>query len=472
MSKEETRRIPAVYISEYFEKKIVFITNRVRLFCVLSVFFYFFVLLIGAVLKIAPISSIELITGGVLTAGGAVILIFNSRVKTVLAAKTNAYLYIFLLLALLVKLGIFYVDNPSDSSSIFVFTLFLIVSIIPWTTVDVGLVGLMHFVAYTVEFFYIKSLPYIAGETFTIDEYIEGLVFILMAFVLCIIVRRKETLRDIENFVLFKEVESKNKQVSKELEWAKRVHKTIIAHSSSTERVDIAVSYLPAYYIGGDYVKYEFVGEDHLIFIISDVTGHGVPAALLVNRMHTEFERLAGGKEEPGRLLKKLNEFIKRDFGESEMYLSAFCGMLDFKKKLLLYSSYGHPPQYLYRKKEMMLEKLSSMTSLLGLPVEDEGVFQKETLFKEGDRLLLYTDGVIETVNAKGEDFGNEKLEEFIITEDALPVGEFNELLLNKLNQFKTDSFADDICLLSMDIKPPRKHFFMGAHILKHDIGG
>ena len=107
-------------------------------------------------------------------------------------------------------------------------------------------------------------------------------------------------------------------------------------------------TYLPVYYIGGDYTKFNFLEKDKLIFIITDVTGHGVPAALLVNRIHSEYERLAKEGYSPGELLRELNKFIEEDFGSSGMYLSAFCGLLDFKKMKLTYSNYGHPSQLLF----------------------------------------------------------------------------------------------------------------------------
>jgi len=239
----------------------------------------------------------------------------------------------------------------------------------------------------------------------------------------------------------------------KELELATRVHKTLIPKSLSTDLVDIAVMYLPMYYIGGDYAKFHFVDKDRLIFIICDVTGHGVSAALLVNRVHTEFESLAREAKEPGTLLKELNNFIIKDFGGIDMYLSAFCGLLDFKTGRLIYSNYGHPAQYIYRVRELDIQRLESQTSLLGLPFPDDGLYQSQIKFNKGDQLLLFTDGLIEASNGHGEKYGKEKIESFIKQNCNAGPDLFNQKLLEELNTFKDEGFKDDIFLLSVKIK-------------------
>jgi len=143
--------------------------------------------------------------------------------------------------------------------------------------------------------------------------------------------------------------------------------------------------------------------------------------------------------------------------------------LLDFKKKCFKFSNYGHPPQYLYHEKDGKIEKLNSMTGLLGLPVEKNDVFEEETEFDDGDKILLYTDGVTETVNSENEEYGDERLEKFLKKDHKMLGKQFNEKLLNDLNEFKTGDFADDVCILSMNIKPHPSLFNLGTHIFKHD---
>ncbi|MEA3488785.1 MAG: PP2C family protein-serine/threonine phosphatase [Candidatus Omnitrophota bacterium] len=461
------KKVPEQYLDEFRKKQTLFIKSRVHLLCVLTIALFFFATLAGIILDPEKFKIIEVFTGLALIAGGVVVLFLNHRVRTLFAAKINAYIFIAFLLSLLVRIGVDYAESVAISSALYVFTLFLVSMIIPWTPGEVIPLWVMHLAAFTVEFTYIRSMPGAAAEFFTWHRFIDGTIFMSMAFWLCIVVRKGETLRDIENFVLLKKVEEKNRQMRGELALATRVHKTIIPGSASMDKVDIAVSYLPAYYMGGDYVKYEFQGEDRLIFLMSDVTGHGVPAALLVNRLHAEFERLAKGGKQPGDLLEELNEFIEEDFAEVQMFLSAFCGLLDFRGMVLSYSNYGHPAQYLYRAKDSSIHGLCSQAGLLGLPLHDRNVYQCDVDVDKGDRLLLFTDGITETVNKEGEEYGGERVEEFLRKNHDIPVEEFNRALLKDLDTYKEGKFKDDICILDIDIKCHRHVFPLGGGMFK-----
>ncbi|MFC1480375.1 PP2C family protein-serine/threonine phosphatase [Candidatus Omnitrophota bacterium] len=465
---QTVKKIPEQYREEFLEKQTSFIKSRVHLFCLLTVSIYFLAVLTGYILYPEESAILEVIVGLSLVVGGALILYLNTIARTIRIAKLNAYLFTALLLVLLVKLGITYKDDALISSAVFVFTIFLVSVTIPWKPVEVILVGAMHITAYTVNFLYVKFLTAPPAGSFGVQEYLDGFIFLSMAIMLCLVIRRKETGRDVENFVLLKQVEDKNELMRKELEWATRIHKTIIPDSTSTDNVDIAVNYLPAYYIGGDYVKFEFLADDRLIFIISDVTGHGVPAALLVNRIHAEFERYAKEGKRPGLLLKKLNEFIKEDFEGSDMYLSAFCGMLDFKEMQLSYSNYGHPPQYLYRAKESDTQSLFAQTSLLGLPVDDDKVYQSEIDVDKGDRIFLFTDGVTEAVDSKGEQYGTKRLEDFLETNHTLSPVAFNDKLLKELNSYKDGKFKDDVCIMGIEIECAQTLLSAGTHLFRH----
>ncbi|MFH1846986.1 MAG: PP2C family protein-serine/threonine phosphatase [Candidatus Omnitrophota bacterium] len=454
------KKIPAQYLCEFLSKQIAFIKSRVRLFCLLTLSIYFFATFLWFVIYPAQFYFLEVIIGLFLLAGSGVVLYLSSRANTIRKAQFNAYLFTALLLSLMVKLAVTYHESALICASIFVFTMFLVSVTIPWTPTEVIFIGFMHVLAYTVNFIFLKYSPRISGDIFSLIQYFDGLIFLSMSFFLCVVIRRKETNRDIDNFVLLKEIEGKSTQMRKELEWATKIHKTIIPDSISNDRVDMAVSYLPVYYMGGDYVKFEFLKDDRVIFIITDVTGHGVSAALLVNRIHAEFEQLTKEGKDPGILLKELNEFIKEDFEGSDMYLSAFCGLIDFKKMSMLYSNYGHPIQYLYSRKDSQLHRLVPQASLLGLPIEDNNVYQDDIDISAGDKVLLFTDGIIETVNKEGEEYGTEKLENFLKHNHQLPSDEFNNQLLDDVKTFKHGKFKDDICLLSMGIKGPKPLFF------------
>jgi len=186
---------------------------------------------------------------------------------------------------------------------------------------------------------------------------------------------------------------------------------------------------------------------------MADITGHGVSSALLVNRIHTEIERLLRNRPLPGELLKSLGGFIDQDFGKMGFYLTAFCGMLDFSKDKLIYSNHGHPPQILLQSKENKIVLMNSQTFLIGIGMADENTYDTEVVFNKGDRLVLFTDGIIEARDKSGELFGYENLKSFAKDNADMGVIEFNDRLLEKVNRFQSDIQTDDIFLISIQTK-------------------
>jgi len=213
------------------------------------------------------------------------------------------------------------------------------------------------------------------------------------------------------------------------------------------------VTYQPMFYMGGDYAKFNFIDKDKLLFVLADVTGHGVSSALLVNRIHTEIERLSREALLPGAILKALDRFINEDFGKMGFYISAFCGLLDFSKKQLVYSNHGHPPQILIQSKDKNIVLMNSQTFLMGIGMNEENVYNTNVDFERGDRLILFTDGVIEARDVSGELFGYERLERFADDNSSLDVVEFNKRLIADVNAFQAGDPTDDIFLLTIQTK-------------------
>jgi len=446
-----SRNIPSEYLKEFTAQHTALVKNRVKLLCALSLVFYFLAAGISYISYPKDFNPAEIPLWGILIGGTALILYMNRGTRTKTATKVSAYIFTALLLYFITRIGVIYFRYFELMATIYLFLLFLVSFTIPWTPLEIIPITFMHLLMYTSLFLYIVIYtPERAGPEINYEACYDGIITILMGAILCFIVRAKEAARDIKNFVLMKEVEKRNAQMETELRLATRIHKTLIPKSIKTDAADIAVTYLPMYYMGGDYAKFHFVDKDKLIFIISDITGHGVSAALLVNRLHAEFERLSREMKSPGELLRELNDFIVDDFSGINMYLSAFCGLIDFGKKRLTYSNHGHPPQYIYRIAGANIEQLESQGSLLGLPDKDENIYQHEIGFNGGDKLLLFTDGITETRNAAREEYGEQRVKDFIMKNSAFEAPIFNKKLIEELAAFKDGEFRDDIFILNI----------------------
>jgi serine phosphatase RsbU (regulator of sigma subunit) len=326
------------------------------------------------------------------------------------------------------------------------FSFFVSVLLLPWGAKETTAIGIFTLVVFI--WIYRITGTFVADEIFAINT-----VILAVALIIGIIVKRSEGVLRRKNFLSKKEVEEKNAIMMQELEIARKIQKSIIPHSLQSELADIAVTYQPMFYMGGDYAKFSFTDKEKLIFIMADITGHGVSSALLVNRIHTEIESIMRDHPMPGELLKRLGGFIDQDFGKMGFYLTAFCGMLDFSSKKLVYSNHGHPPQILVQTRENNIIFMDSQTFLMGIGMADERVYDAEVSFRIGDRLILFTDGIIEARNKGGELFGYENLKTFTRDNIGLDVNEFNKQLLDKVNNFQCNAQSDDIFLLSIQTK-------------------
>jgi sigma-B regulation protein RsbU (phosphoserine phosphatase) len=169
--------------------------------------------------------------------------------------------------------------------------------------------------------------------------------------------------------------------------------------------------------------------------------------------MDTEIGRLLGEKTAPGDILSSLDYFIKSDFGKMGYYLSAFACLIDFSKNELTYSNYGHPPQILLRARSGEMVLMQSQTFPVGMNPESGSIHVASVPFEKGDRLVLFTDGILDARNSSGEFYGSEHVEMFARTNKGLDVALFNEKLLSDVRAFQPGEQNDDIFLMTIQTK-------------------
>jgi serine phosphatase RsbU (regulator of sigma subunit) len=171
---------------------------------------------------------------------------------------------------------------------------------------------------------------------------------------------------------------------------------------------------IPAREVGGDFFNYFSLPDGNIALLVGDVSGKGVPAALLMaNLQATLRARLPLEKD-----LAKLSALLDHDIASStppEVYLTLFVGILESDNHRLCYVNAGHNTQYALRA-HGGLERLESTGRPLGL-LPGEGFAEHHVTLSEGDSLFLYTDGLVETENSLGEEFGCERLEAILVAE-------------------------------------------------------
>ncbi|MFK7759331.1 MAG: PP2C family protein-serine/threonine phosphatase [Phycisphaerales bacterium] len=195
-----------------------------------------------------------------------------------------------------------------------------------------------------------------------------------------------------------------------ELAYARQIHEALFPSPKTTGEVHFVYRYEPMRQIGGDYLhaRHSYVdddGNETLSVAIIDVTGHGIPAALTVNRLHGEIDlRFAEQPDlSPGELLSHLNKYIHLTLSKHSIFATAVCFRVIPGKNLLEYASGGHPPSFL-RGVDGSIQDLESTTFVLGACAEkDFDPEQAEIEFGPGDTLIAYTDGAIEARSTEGK---------------------------------------------------------------------
>ena len=238
--------------------------------------------------------------------------------------------------------------------------------------------------------------------------------------------------------------------IEDELKVARELQLSILPQAVPEIRnLQIAVAYRPMSAVAGDFYGFIPVDGERVGFLVADVTGHGVPAALIASMIKVAMQSVVTFAHEPGEVLRGLNRIL---YGQPrDQLVSAAYLWLDSESRKALYSAAGHPP--LLRWREGKLERIESNGLLFGVnPEADYPVC--DLSIHSGDRFLLYTDGVTEPQNASGHSFGDRNLEQVVRDNQSRPPSELSEQLLSEIRVWQSASVAqhDDITLIVIDV--------------------
>jgi serine phosphatase RsbU (regulator of sigma subunit) len=235
--------------------------------------------------------------------------------------------------------------------------------------------------------------------------------------------------------------------IRKQLETAREVQSRLFPISSPTlSGYDIAGICLPAYEIGGDYFDYIPLSRKRLGLAVADVSGHGISSALVMTAFRALLRTRARGKSGPANIVYSINRLLP-EFTGNNHFVTVLYAILDSPSGSLTYISCGHPPPLLMHANGEV-ELLEQHNAALGIfPNPDYA--DKQAQIAKGDILALYTDGITELMNQRGEAFGTERLVQVIRDNQQLASADLINQII-KATQVFTDypSFRDDLTLV------------------------
>lgn len=211
----------------------------------------------------------------------------------------------------------------------------------------------------------------------------------------------------------------------------------------------ISAAYCPMTAVAGDFYEFLPVDQHRVGFLVADVSGHGVPAALIAAMIKVAMQSLVHCAHQPREVLRGLNQILSGQL-RAQLVFAAYL-WFDMESGSALYSAAGHPPLLCWR--QGRLERIESNGLLIGIgPDSDYPVC--DVPLSLGDRFLLYTDGVVEPENASGDSFGDHELEHIVRRNQSQSPSRLSDDLLTGVRRWQPASVTqqDDITLIVIDI--------------------
>lgn len=259
----------------------------------------------------------------------------------------------------------------------------------------------------------------------------------------------------LEQARLFKET-LEMQAMEKEMQVAKEIQAALLPKTLPVlSGIELAARNIPTKQVGGDYYDIMMLDEKHLFLGIADVTGKGTPAALLMANLQASIKAYmtAFNPEtfDLSKVVGKINNIIYENT-PADKFITFFCAVMNLQTRTMISINAGHNPPYLL-KKSGAIQRLTKGGVILGvistlMPYEVE-----TTVLESGDTLLLFTDGVTESMNQKREEFGEERLEAILKAHADKPASSLIEKIIEETARFQPMSEQhDDITLVCMKI--------------------
>jgi serine phosphatase RsbU (regulator of sigma subunit) len=242
--------------------------------------------------------------------------------------------------------------------------------------------------------------------------------------------------------------------LEKELEVARAIQETLVPPHDPVDKgvFKFAGYFQPASTCGGDWWTWHDLKDDKVLVVIGDVTGHGVPSAMITAAAKAACDvarRMYSDDVDPARLLEIMNSAIYQS-AKRKFVMTCFASVIDIKKRTITYANAGHNFPYLYRATETGGEFGSLMirgNRLGDLP--DSPYETKTTELQAGDLLVWYTDGIVECESATGEEYGEKRFRASVRRAAALDAAEIRDAVVSDAATYFGDTVRkDDITLV------------------------
>jgi PAS domain S-box-containing protein len=247
-------------------------------------------------------------------------------------------------------------------------------------------------------------------------------------------------------------LEDRQREIEADLALASRVQQSLAPRSITWNDLSIETYYSPARTIGGDFGIVLPHSPDVLNVVLCDVTGHGIGSALLANRIYSETLHELEGAYGPGSVLRHVHEFVYTHLATDGLYFSMAAARFTQRGRRLTFAAAGHPPaMHVSNRSLRLLESQDGVLGCLSETAPSESADEIDLVSK--DRLVLYTDGLVEVFNPTGEMLGEEGLASLVLQTTKLRLPEMRQAILDGVSAWRHGPLGDDVSLVIAEVR-------------------
>jgi len=261
-------------------------------------------------------------------------------------------------------------------------------------------------------------------------------------------VRAEQELRSV-NVALQK----RQMEIEEDLRLAARVQNSLAPRSLVWDTMSVDAFYHPVHSIGGDFALVNSTDHEHLSLLVCDVSGHGIGSALVANRIYSETTTHLRSGMPFLDMFGELNRFLIEDIAGSGMFVTLAAARIDVDRRRMVFAGAGHPPAMVARRGQNPV-LLESRSMILGaLPDAVDLTTSLEVQLEPDDRILLYTDGITEVFNFRGEMLGIAGVQEIVRQTSSLPAREMKQGILDRVAAWREGPPTDDVSLMLVHVR-------------------
>ena len=209
-----------------------------------------------------------------------------------------------------------------------------------------------------------------------------------------------------------KRVTAKNERINSEMNISRDVQMSLLPYrrgQAQFSNIDIHACIMPAKEVGGDFYYFSKIDQDRLALVVGDVSGKGMPAAIMMSVCLSLFKAQSANTPQPDVCLEKINQLLMQEDTEQTAFITLFYGLINLSQGELVYANAGHNPPLMVGK-DSGVQWLDQQHGVALAVLENARYKTHKVKFKRGDTLLLYSDGITEAHNINAEEFGEQRL--------------------------------------------------------------